>query len=129
MRAYLVRLTWRMSGAAARVMGALARLVIVAASLASASAFGVRAQEHNTPARAPQRFVHEGVAVELSVESLEAGKGEDATPTEGKQASVRFKITDANTGSPVTGLHPSAWIDRREAGATDDAKNCSDKVR
>lgn len=129
MSAYLVRLTRRMSEAVNCLMSARARAMIFTAALVAASGFGAYAQENNTPARRSQRYIDEGLSVELDAEPLEPEKGGGANLLEGRRASVRFKITDARTGSPVTGLHPSAWVDRREAGAADDAKHCSDKVR
>lgn len=129
MSAYLVRLTRRMSEAANCLMSARARRVIFTSALVAASGFGAYAQENNTPARGSQRYINEGLSVEFAAEPLETEKGVGANLLEGGRASVRFKITDAGTGSPVTGLHPSAWIDRREAGAADDAKHCGDKVR
>jgi hypothetical protein len=42
---------------------------------------------------------------------------------------VRFKITDSNTGQPLTNLRPAAWIDQRTTGPGTDAKECREKVQ
>ena len=65
---------------------------------------------------ASQRFVQEGIAVELAVEPLAAAAGSTAL-VEGEPARVRLSITDANTGAPLTSLYPGAWMDRMTPAA------------
>lgn len=48
---------------------------------------------------------------------------------EGTEASVRFKITDSNTGQPLTNLRPAAWIDFREEAALPDARQCRERIQ
>ena len=76
-----------------------------------------------------QKIVSEGIAVEFTVAPLEPEKGGAATLQEGIEASVRFKITDSNTGRPVTNLRPAAWIDLREDGAVPDARQCRERIQ
>jgi YVTN family beta-propeller protein len=103
--------------------------MLLTTSLLVLSAFGVYAQADKTAAGQPQKITREGLAFEFSSEPLGPGKAEQKNVLEGQPASIRFKITDAATGNPVTGLHPSAWIDQREPGVADEAKRCSEKVR
>ena len=58
----------------------------------------------------------DGVAVELSM-----------TPLQGNDVEVRFAITNAEDGTPITGLNPIAWIDRYTAAPT--ADSCKAKVK
>jgi hypothetical protein len=96
--------------------------MLLTTSLLVLSAFGVYAQADKTAAGQPQKITREGLAFEFSREPLGPGKAEQKNVLEGQPASIRFKITDAATGNPVTGLHPSAWIDQREPGVADEAK-------
>ncbi len=70
-----------------------------------------------------QRIVHEGIAVELSVDPLSA-KG--AAPKAGDFARVRLRVSDAS-GAPVTGLSPAVWLDRAVRGE-EMAATCKPKV-
>jgi YVTN family beta-propeller protein len=72
-----------------------------------------------------QTFTQEGVSVDFSVESA-AGK---ANVTAGTEATVRFKIVDVNSGRALSSLRPTAWIDRRAAGQTTDARQCREKIQ
>jgi YVTN family beta-propeller protein len=77
----------------------------------------------------PQKQISEGIAVELNVTPLRPGKGVATALQEGMEASVRFKITDSNTGQPVTNLRPAAWIDFREEIAAPDARQCRERIQ
>src|SRR5438874_6990406 len=59
---------------------------------------------------APQKYSQEGISLEFKMTPL-AG---DATNEllEGIEATVHFKIVDANTGKTLSNLRPTAWIDR-----------------
>jgi YVTN family beta-propeller protein len=89
-----------------------------AALLTAGLAIGPAAGE----APAPQHFIGQGVAVELSV----------ATPDGGLRAggdiSLALRFTDAATAAPLAAISPAAWLSRRRPGeAADDAK-CARKV-
>ncbi|HEX5706255.1 MAG TPA: cytochrome D1 domain-containing protein [Pyrinomonadaceae bacterium] len=78
-------------------------------------------------ARGPQKIEREGVEVEFTIEPLEeAGKTSDLM--EAKEASVRFKITDKATRTPLSGVKPAVWLTRRGDVAPDD-KLCREKVQ
>lgn len=79
-------------------------------------------------ARAPQTYTKEGVSVEFSIEPLASGKTKTAELLAGTEATVRFRIVDANEGKALTNLRPTAWIDQR-AGQIPDARECREKVR
>ena len=62
------------------------------------------------------RLVKDGVAVELSM-----------TPVKDNDVEVRFAVTNADDGKPITGLNPIAWVDRWTAAPT--ADSCKAKVK
>jgi DNA-binding beta-propeller fold protein YncE len=72
-------------------------------------------------AAAPQTLDADGVKIEFSVRP--------ATGTElveGGDAEVEFKVLDKNANTPLTGLHPAAWLDRKKPS---DAGGCSAKIQ
>jgi YVTN family beta-propeller protein len=82
-----------------------------------------------TPQRVapPQKIVREGIAVEFTIESnRNAHAGE---LLEGDDATVRFRITENNTGQPISRLHPSAWLDLKKTGPVSDERQCREKVQ
>lgn len=108
-------------------------------SIASASA-GVQA---STAAQAPKAkveakkvvaedslaenvIVDKGVRVEFAVEPSYGSAGESKPILEGEYAEVRFRITDATTGSPVSALEPAVWISRVEGMDAD--LSCRDRI-
>src|SRR5207237_6494460 len=77
--------------------------------------------------QATQRIVHEGIAVDFAM----APRG-NATGTkliEDAEATVLFKITDNNSGQPLSRLHPSAWIDLRRPDASPNDRRCREKIQ
>lgn len=133
---------------AARLAAALRLAAVCALALSTLPIAPSRAQSPNgaqpaaapaaapKPAPMPQRITRDGVAIELNVEPA-AAEATAAGATagalrEGGEASVTFKITDAATGRPVTGVRPSAWIDGREGASADAATDptaCRAKVQ
>jgi YVTN family beta-propeller protein len=88
------------------------------------------AGDNNAPASpAGDRHVAEGLSVEFSARSV--GGVRPGGVTEGDEAGLSFRITDAATGAPVSSLYPSAWADlRREDGAAGSAPlDCREKIR
>lgn len=83
--------------------------------------------EGQTPT-AKQRIVHEGIAIELSIQPLSSKQ-----LREGEDALIRFTISDTATGSPVRRLQPAAWINLRTDATTESrmtpAKACRDRVQ
>ena len=71
----------------------------------------------------------EGVVVEFTVKSEDAFFGPKNVEASGL-ATVKFRVTDAKSGQPVTGVFPKAWIDRqRPAAASSDTQQlCQQQV-
>lgn len=78
------------------------------------------------PASAPvrQRIVETGIAVELSVEPVDAT---DGALSEGEDAVFRFRISDTTTGTPLSGLYPAAWMELLHEGV--EGSGCREKVK
>ncbi len=70
-----------------------------------------------------QRFEHEGIAVDFSVAAPD-----DRGLVAGSNAVAAFRITDARTGEPLTGLHPNAWISSRIGERVPNDVECKDKI-
>jgi YVTN family beta-propeller protein len=77
--------------------------------------------------KAPQKIEREGVEVEFTIEPIkEAGKSSELM--EAKEATVRFKIQDKASKTPLSGVKPAVWLSQREEGELD-AKQCREKVQ
>jgi YVTN family beta-propeller protein len=106
------------------------RIVILLLALLAVGAFlSVHAQRNPRPTDTSQTFTQEGVSVDFRVESVGPAKGKKGELLSGAEATVRFKIVDANSGRALSSLRPTAWIDRREAGQTGDARQCREKIQ
>jgi len=90
------------------------------------------------PSRKVQTYTREGVSVEFSMEPLSPKEGATGAVSAnsktggllaGTEGTVRFKITDANSGQPLSNLRPIAWIDQRAANRAPDPKDCREKVQ
>jgi len=102
------------------------RLKVLVVILLGFSAALARLPQAPQRVPAPQKIVREGIAVEFTIES----RKERATDLlEGDDATVRFKITESNTGQPISRLHPSAWIDLKRTGPVPDERQCREKVQ
>lgn len=88
------------------------------------SALGVT---QNQVARAPQKIEREGVEVEFTIEPIQEGE-KPAELMAAKEASIRFKITDKATRTPLSGVKPSVWLTQRGEGDTDQ-KLCREKIQ
>jgi DNA-binding beta-propeller fold protein YncE len=73
------------------------------------------------------RHVHQGIAVDLSIESLAEG-AQDGQLLEGQPARFRFRVTDTTSGLPLSGVYPAAWMDLFVKGIEADALDCDRKV-
>lgn len=78
----------------------------------------VFAQE-SSPAPTPQVLKVQGVAIEFDVARIKAGE----------EGTASFKITDTNSGVPLSNLRPVVWIDQRPGKQLSDAKECREKVQ
>jgi len=76
--------------------------------------------------QALHRLSRDGVNVEFEARPLGSG----GVLTEGAFANVRFKITDQNSGQPLSGVSPGAWLDPALTGdaAKDRDKSCKARV-
>lgn len=105
-----------------------ARLALLFASvLAACAATAYARQSGGEQTRAPQRITREGVAVEFSAEPAARGKGSDVL--EGTEATVRFRVTDEQAGTPLSKLRPASWITLRRQEKAPDARECREKVQ
>jgi YVTN family beta-propeller protein len=104
-------------------------VILLLTLLAGEASLNVHAQRKTNPTDTPQTFTQEGVSVDFSVETVAPGKGKKGELVSGTEATVRFKIVDANSGRALTSLRPTAWIDRRDAGQTVDARQCREKIQ
>ena len=81
----------------------------------------------DTPTAPDRRIVQEGIAIELALETIEQD-GERQDLREGDTVAVRFQVTDTHTQTPLSGVYPAAWMDRRTEGEGSDPGICRDKV-
>jgi YVTN family beta-propeller protein len=80
----------------------------------------------NQATASPQRVVHQGIAVDLNVEPVTSRKKGSAEPRAGDEVTIQFTITYTATGTPLTGIHPVAWMDLQRQGENAD---CRTKVK
>jgi len=67
------------------------------------------------------RVVREGIALQVAVEPVE-GKNEGLRARD--RVSFRFRISDAETGRPLAGLRPAAWMQPLADGESVDPQAC-----
>ena len=87
---------------------------------------------NNTPAPTShtERLEKEGLQIEFNLKALPAEKGKQEGLVAGANATATFRITDARSGQPITGLHPNAWLTARGAReAPSNEAACKDKIR
>lgn len=77
--------------------------------------------------QAPQKIERDGVEVEFTIEPIDE-PGKPSEVMEAKEATVRFKIHDKATKTPLSGVKPSVWLTQRDAGEAD-PKVCREKVQ
>src|ERR1051325_11647381 len=75
-------------------------------------------------AQQSQKLVEQGIAVEVSADSLNP----NTKPKAGEDVNIKFKVTDTTTGTPVKGLGLSAWLSLAGSDKTDDAQ-CHGKIQ
>lgn len=109
-------------GASLHLRG-LALFALLAASLS------VGAASTGAPAAAPDRFVHEGTAVDFALLPADAAAPTNSpTPRAGEPARLRFTLADTTTGRPLTRAHPAAWLSRRDANPAQ-PRTCAQKIQ
>jgi len=88
----------------------------------------VQPQKSKTQSPPVQKMVRDGVAIEFRVIPDET---QDVV-MEGKYADVEFRITDAQTGTPVKGIYPAVWLDIAKPWDQPDLESlvsCKDRVQ
>ena len=75
-----------------------------------------------------QRFEKEGISMEFSL-SLADSETDQPRLVSGHDAIARFRIADASTGAPITGVRPRAWFSARRSEMVANETQCVDKVR
>jgi YVTN family beta-propeller protein len=123
----------------ATVLPALSALILASAATVSAQIGGPqhtkrvandgRKTATKAPASVSQRFEKEGLVIDFSVEARPAEKGESAGLVAGANAVATFRVADARTGQPLSGLRPSAWISSRTTPQAPSEAVCKDKIR
>ena len=67
-----------------------------------------------------------GIAIDFSLAPASSASGKLVS---GSTAVASFRVTDARTGEPLSGLRPKAWFSARRSEAVATETSCSDKVR
>lgn len=83
----------------------------------------------SSPTRVPQKIVHEGIEVEFTINPLGDKDAKAGDLMEGQDAVASFKITESRSGTPLTNLHPSAWMDLHAPGKLTESKDCRQKIQ
>lgn len=119
---------FRIGEIASRLTTISLKLSVIFASLLAVSPEQIYAQQESSgQSRVPQRYTREGVAVDFTIEPVTRGKASEIL--EGTEATVRFKITDNNTGKALSNLRPVAWIDLQKDAQAQDDRGCREKVQ
>ena len=84
-------------------------------------AIAVQAQETKS-----QKIVEQGIAIEFTVEPLAQHAN---TIRAAEDVSVKFKVTDTTTGTPVKGLGLSAWISKGPNEKLIEPAECREKIQ
>ncbi len=101
--------------------------VLITALPTTASTSSTDNDSANDPSA--NRMIHEGIGVELEIEPVTARPSAEGDLREGDTVNVRFRISDTNTQTPLSGVYPAAWMDRRTDDEGDEPKSCRDKVQ
>ena len=76
-----------------------------------------------------QRVVEQGIAVDMTVEILGAGRRGGNVLKEGDDVVFRFELADTANATPLRRAYPAAWLATRTAGEKDDPRRCVRKVQ
>jgi YVTN family beta-propeller protein len=112
------------------VLGLFSSFLTFAQISYSAAVDSLPAKQEQAQVQPPavQRMVRDGVAVEFRVIP---DKNQDRVK-EGDFADVEFRITDAQTGTPVKGIYPAVWLDIAKPWDQPDLESevsCKDRVQ
>lgn len=75
-----------------------------------------------------ERVEKQGVAIDFSLTPLSAHALLDI-PVAGSDAMAKFRITDARTEQPISGMRPRAWFSARHSEMVANETECTDKIR
>lgn len=81
------------------------------------------------PASIEQHFEKQGIAVDFQLTATSDAKGQNPGLVAGGDATVTFRLSDARTNSPITGLHPNGWINSSGAGRAPSETECKDQIK
>jgi YVTN family beta-propeller protein len=83
--------------------------------------------EKETSDSSSNRFTREGLTVEFALRHVKGGAEKVVA---GDWADVTFRVTEANTGKPLKGSYPAAWVDLAEAWEAKGERpmSCRDRV-
>lgn len=70
------------------------------------------------------RLERDGMLIDFEARPLAPG----GVLSEGALADIRFRVTNAASGQPVTGLAPGAWLDLASGAAMADGKSCRTRI-
>lgn len=88
----------------------------------------VASAKTKAPTTVTKRFEKEGIAVDFSVTATPDEQGKSDGLVAGANAVATFRLTDARTKQPLTGLHPNAWISSRTSTHAPNEAECKDKI-
>lgn len=127
----------RSPNAQKRVAKLAAGVLLLVASTTQAQIGGphttTRAAAKKAPAKAPasvsQRYEKQGIAVDFSLTATPGEKGHNTGLVAGSDATVTFRLSDARTGAPVTGMHPNSWISSSAFNHAPNEAECKDRIK
>ncbi|MGZ8842143.1 MAG: YncE family protein [Pyrinomonadaceae bacterium] len=81
-----------------------------------------------TAAQAPagQKVVEQGISIDFTVDPQQEKLPK---PMAGEDSTVKFKVTDTTTGTPIKGLNLSVWMSLRSGDKAPDMKQCRERIR
>jgi YVTN family beta-propeller protein len=78
------------------------------------------------PASVSGSYEHQGIRLDFTMEPT--GESRNGLVA-GADALVTFRVSDAHTGQPLSGIRPSAWISARKMQNPPSEEECKDKIR
>lgn len=113
----------------AQVVGPQQRVTGPIEAEVKAPAMKANAPRAKAPVSVAQRYEKDGVVVNFSIQSRPNQKGKQEGLVSGADAVATFRVSDARTGQPITGLHPNAWINTRKSEQPSNEAECKDHIR
>lgn len=74
-----------------------------------------------------ERIEKKGIAIDFSLQPV--SRQDTDNPVAGHDALATFRISDARTGQPLTGIRPRAWLSARHSEMVASETECTDKIR